>query len=374
MYGKSKIKQTKPVISANDSIIRLLTINNHRFVVGLEWETIKAQRKLMQQVKRIGKSRNLDVVAIRKAEAIQAGFAPKTRQKLRGAYSLIVSLASLLDGICIAVVKVGVAANDEAEYTLLGRTEKGAIHPLSDVVYPESKIKQVVLDLKQDLRGKQQDSEIKVYGEQDKFEWVTDPLDLNELLIPANISKEFRLKPLRWGMTKGQLTGFTVALLMSGVAVFFINNYLNEQDLRKRQAIAAMLQQQEEINKKARYQAALNNLKHPWITSPSIPIFLQGCENGLKKLQLSIKGWVPGSIKCTKEGIAVNYNRPDNSAVTTKEFVEAVKSIYGTSPDFNITETSMSAFFYLMTYRLMVMIHFKIWASNYLRLYRYFNR
>lgn len=345
MYAKSKVKRKKTDNEVNEKAIRILTINNHRFVVGLEWETIKAHRKVMQVVRKIGKTKNLDVVAIRKAEAIQAGFAPKSRQKLRGAYSLIVSLASLLEGSCIAVIPVGANEHGEEEYTLVGRTEKGAIHPVSDAIYPESKIKQVVLDLKHDLCGSQQNTDVPIYGDLDKFTWVTQSLDLNEILKPSNIKKDFRLKPLRWGMTKGQLIGFTAALLMSGVAVLFIHNHLEEQSRIKRIAAQAMMKKQEEINKNARYQAALDKFKHPWITTSSIPVFLQGCIDGLKQFDLSITGWTLATIKCTQGGFDVNYNRPDNSAVTAEKFVEAVRKRFGTDPAFNITQTSVSAFF-----------------------------
>ncbi|EAQ8545527.1 type 4b pilus protein PilO2 [Salmonella enterica] len=345
MYAKSKLRRSKSESMVSDTAIRILNINNHRFVVGLEWETIKAHRKVMQEVRKIGKTRNLDVVAIRKAEAIQAGFAPKSRQKLRGAYSLIVSLASLLEGSCIAVIPVGTNESDENEYTIVGRTEKGAIHPISDAIYPESEIKQVVLDLKQDLRGNQQNTEIPVYGDLDKFTWVTESLDLEIILKPGNIRKDFRLKPLRWGMTKNQLFGFTAALLMSGVAVLFILNHVDEQERIKRATVQAMMKQQEDINKKARYQAALDKLKHPWITTSSIPVFLQGCNEGLKKLNLSIKGWQLATIKCSQEGMTVNYNRPNNSSATADNFVAAVREVYGADPAFNITQTSMSVFF-----------------------------
>lgn len=344
MYARAKKKGKKSNDTLNESAIRLLKINNHRFVIGLEWETIKAQRNVMKEVRKIGKSRNLDVVAIRDAEAIQAGFAPKSKQKLRGAYSLIVALASLLEGCCIAVIPLGKNANQEEEFTLVGRTEKGTIHPVSDAIYMEAEIKQVVLDLKQELRGNQHDIVIPVYGDPSKFSWVTDLLDLNEILKPSNISKDFRLKPLRWGMTRNQLIGFTVTLMMSGVAVLFIINYLEEQDRLKRAAIQAMLKQQEEINRKARYQAALDNFTHPWIKTSSVKNFLAGCEEGLKTIPLSIKGWKPATIKCSQNDISVNYIRPDNSAVTTEQFVKAVRDMYGTEPAFNFTQTSIAAF------------------------------
>ncbi|EGH9360828.1 type 4b pilus protein PilO2 [Salmonella enterica] len=342
MYDKAK--RSKKASVESETQIRVLNICNNRFVVGLEWETIKAHRKVMQEVRRIGKTRNLDVVAIRKAEAIQAGFAPKTGQKLHGAYSLIVTLASILEGSCIAIISLGLGDEGLDEYTLVGRTEKGAIHPISDTIYKESEIKQVVLDLKQDLRGNKQNTEIPVYGDQEKFIWVTHPLDLNEVLKASNLKKDYRLKPLRWGMTKNQLIGLAAALLMSGLAVFYIMNHLEEQKRLRFAAAQIMIRQQEELNKKARYQAALDKLKHPWISTSSIPVFLKGCEDGLRKISLSIKGWQPGMIKCSQEGISVNYNRPDNSAATAADFVSAVRDFYGAEPEFSITQTSMSAF------------------------------
>lgn len=344
MYGKTKKKR-----NANTNVvekdIRVLTINNNRFVVGLEWETIKSHRKVMQEVKRIGKARNLDVVAIRKAEAIQAGFAPKSRQKLRGAYSLIVSLASLLEGSCIAVISLGINADGEEEYTLVGRTAKGAIHPKSDTIHPESRIKQVVLDLKQDLRGNQQNTEITVYGDLDRFEWVTESLDLNGVLKPKNIKKDYRLKPLHWGLTKGQLLISVIGVLLAVTGVYLALDYADQQEQIKRAAAQAMRLKQEEINKQARYQAALDKLKHPWITTSSVPVLLKGCNDGLKKFELSLKGWTLTSLRCTQEGIEANYSRPSNSAVTADKFVSAVKERFDTDPIFNITQTSVSVFF-----------------------------
>lgn len=345
MYGKSQKKRSGQESTVSETAIRVLIINSHRFVVGLAWETIKTRRKVMQEVRKIGKTRNLDVVAIRKAEAIQAGFAPRTRQKLRGAYSLVVSLASLLEGRCIAVVPVGTNGSGEEEYTLVARTEKGAIHPGSDIICLASEIKQRVLDIRQDLRGSQQNTDIPVYGDPDKFTWVTESLDLKDILKPGNLKKDFRLKPLHWGMTKNMLISLTAALLMSAVAVFFILHHLDERACVKRAAVQAMMKQQEEINKKARYQAALDKLKHPWITTSSVPVFIRACNEGLKKLSLSVEGWQLALVKCSQDGMTVNYNRPDNSAATADKFVAAVRRIYGVDPALNITQTSMSVFF-----------------------------
>lgn len=340
MFSKKKPKPNDDV----DSSIRILKINDKNFVVGLEWELIKAQRTIMKEVKRIGKSRNLDVVAIREAEAIQAGFAPKTKHKLRGYYSLVVALASLMQGTCIAVIPLGVNKQGVEEFTLLGRTEKGTIHPDSDKIHSHDEMAQCVIDLRQQLIGSKQGISVPVYGDPNAGVFITDVLDLESILLAGNIRKEFRLKPLQWGMTKNQLYGFAATLLMLGVAVFFILQYLNEQEIIKQEAALQLVRQQDEINKNARYKAVLDKLSHPWIKTSSIPVFISGCEDGLKKLNISIKGYQLAMMKCTQDGISANYNRPDNSSVTAEGFVQSVRELYGTDPDVSITQTSMSVF------------------------------
>ncbi|MBG6246664.1 pilus assembly protein PilO (plasmid) [Candidatus Symbiopectobacterium sp. 'North America'] len=340
--GNKKDSQHKVI--PEDTRIRVLNFHHQRFVVGLAWETIKAQRNLMKEVRKIGRQRNLDVVAIRQADSIQAGFAPKTTQRLRGGYSLIVTLASLLNGCCIAVVPLGKNAQDEEEFTLVGRTDKGAIHPISDTIYAENAIQQVVVDLKQELRGNKQGMEIPVYGDQSRFAWVSDDLNLLDLLNPVNIKKAFKLKPLTWGMTKAQLIMLAITIVLITIIGLIINQYYEQKAQERRQQVLAQMRLQEEINKKARYQAALDKLKHPWITTASVNDFIKGCQHDLHKLHLSIEGWEPATVLCNQSGISANYNRPENSVATSDAFVKAIKKIYGTDADFNITQTSMSAF------------------------------
>lgn len=88
MFVKNKMRHAGSAMKAvDDGRIHILDYHRRRFVVGLQWETVRATRNLMKEVRRIGKERQLDVVAIRKSDAIQAGFAPRTPQKLRGGYS-----------------------------------------------------------------------------------------------------------------------------------------------------------------------------------------------------------------------------------------------------------------------------------------------
>lgn len=346
MFDKKKIAGPKrnDIAEADDSNIRILQLNKLRFVVGLQWEPIRATRNLMKEVRRIGKERKLDVVAIRRSDSIQAGFAPKTKQKLRGGYSLIVTLASLLDGCCIAVIPVGVNDKGEEEFTLVGKTEKGGIHPFSDLIYLKHELHQQVVDLRQELRGNQTGLDIPVYGDPDLFEWITTPLNLDDLLTPKNLTKDFRLKPLTWGMTKKQLIAFSATVVILIVVAIFISHYLDNQAELKRKAMVAERVKLEEINKEARYQSALDKFKHPWITTPSINGFIQSCSILLKEIPLSIEGWKPTTLECDAAGMKVNLARPQNSAITTRKVVDAIKAKFGVDTEFFYNQTSIVGF------------------------------
>lgn len=328
----------------SDSKIRVLKINKRRFVVGLEWQTIKLQANMMKAVKSIGKSKNLDVVAIRKSDAYQAGFAPKTKQPLRGGYSLSVALSSLLKECCIAVVYLGSSDAGTPEYTVVGRSLAGGIHPMSDLIISENDLLQSVIDMKGQLRGNNESLDIPIYGDQDRFEWITDQLELETLLVSGNISKDFKLKPLTMGMTDERIIVLAAALLMSLVAVFFINKYLEDKEHEKQQQQNEDIKAQAALNKNARYQTALKNLSHPWITKPSVLNFITECRKGLYKLSPSVEGWIPVQANCTDSSMSAEYLRPQNSVATTTDFIKAIKNKFGVGVAFNYANTSLTSF------------------------------
>ncbi|WP_447840880.1 type 4b pilus protein PilO2 [Enterobacter bugandensis] len=347
MFGMNKLgkranKGTLHEIQENR--IHILNFHKRRFVVGLQWEPVRKSVNIMKEVRRIGKQRNLDVVALRKSDSWQAGFAPKTKHKLRGCYSLIVTLASLLEGCCIAVISLGEEVDGSEKFTLIGKTEKGGIHPFSDEIYSLEDIHQTVVDLKSELRGSHSDLTIPVYGDHVAFDWVTDHLDLNELLSPKNLSKDFKLKPLTLGMTKNQLLALAITVVMLIVVALFISQYQERLAERKRQIIAKEQAKLEEINKNARYQAALDKFKHPWINSPAIKQFIESCTLLRFKIPLSLEGWIPTTMECQSDGMKINLSRPENSAVTTKNVIDAIKQKYGVNTDFFYNQTSIVGF------------------------------
>lgn len=337
-------RNRKPPASAQDpGDIRVLTINQRRFVVGLTWQTIRAQRNPMKEIRRVGKEKGLDLVAVRRSDSIQAGFAPKTRLRLRGTYSLTVALASLLEGCCITVVPLGEGPDGALQYTLVGKTERGGIHPWSDKVYPADVLRQKLIDLRGELRGSKSDLEVPVYGDPD-IGGVTESLVLESILTPKKLSKDFRLRPLTWGMTRGQLMAAAAVSALALAGFGFWMHVEGEREAAARIALQREMARQAELNKEARYKAALAGLRHPWTDQPSVGSFIGQCQGALDRIPLSIQGWMTVTVVCAQGDVSVQSIRRTNSAATTAEYVAAVKRLFGVTPVFSFTDSSQTSF------------------------------
>lgn len=338
----NKIKK-KPAAAQDAGDIRVLMVNQRRFVVGLTWQTIRAQRNPMKEIRRLGKDQGLELVAVRKSDSIQAGFAPRTRLRLRGTYSLTVALASLLEGCCIAIVPLGDSPEGVAQFTLVGKTERGGIHVWSDKVYEADQLRQITIDLRDELRGSKSDLEVPVYGDPSQS-WVTLPLDLEAVLAPKKLSKDFRLKPLTWGMTRRQLMAAGALTVLALAGLSFWLHVEGEREAAARIALQRQMARQAELNKAARYKAALAGFRHPWTEQPSVSTFIGACQQMLDRVPISINGWMTTVIVCTGTDVSVQSVRRTNSAATTAAYVDAVKTLFGVTPVFSFADSNQTAF------------------------------
>lgn len=332
-----------PAPAQDPGDIRVMTINHRRFVVGLTWQTIRAQRNPMKEIRRVGKEQGLDLVAVRRSDSIQAGFAPKTRLRLRGTFSLTVSLASLLEGCCIAVVPLGEGPDGTPQYTLVGKTERGGIHPWSDKVYAAALLRQTLIDLRGELRGSKSDLEVPVYGDP-AVAGVTAPLDLEAVLAPKQLSKDFRLRPLTWGMTRGQLMTAAAVAALALAGLGFWLHVEGEREAAARAALQREMARQAELNKQARYKAALDSFRHPWTEQPSVGAFIGQCQRMLDRVPLSIAGWMTVTVVCAQGDASVQSIRRTNSAATTAGYVAEVKKLFGVTPVFSFADSSQASF------------------------------
>lgn len=332
-----------PAPAQDPGDIRVLTINQRRFVVGLTWQTIREQRNPMKEIRRVGKERGLDLVAVRRSDSIQAGFAPKTRLRLRGTYSLTVALASLLEGCCIAVVPIGEGPDGTVQYTLVGKTERGGIHPRSDKVYAAAVLRQTLIDLRGELRGSKGNLDVPVYGDP-AIDGVTAPLDLASVLEPRQISKDFRLRPLTWGMTRGQLMTAAAFTAVALAGLGFWQHVEGEREAAARVVMQREMARQAELNKQARYKAALAGFRHPWVEQPSVASFVGQCQHVMDRVPLSIAGWMTVTVVCSQGDVSVQSIRRTNSAATTADYVAAVKKLFGVTPVFSFADSNQTSF------------------------------
>ncbi|MEQ9928015.1 type 4b pilus protein PilO2 [Pectobacterium parvum] len=323
--------------------IHVLTINQRRFVIGLTWQTIRAQRNPMKEIRRVGKEQGLDLVAVRRSDSIQAGFAPKTQQRLRGTYSLTVSLASLLEGCCIAVVPVGTTTEGVMQYTLVGKTERGGIHVWSDKIYMADQLRQTIIDLRGELRGSKGNLEVPVYGDPE-VPGVTAALDLQAVLDSKNLNKDFRLRPLTWGMTRGQLMVATAMTTLALIGLVFWQHVEGKREAAALVALQLETARQEELNKQARYKAVQDSFAHPWTEQPSVTTFVEQCQYMMDLVPISIEGWMSTVMVCTAADVRVASVRRTNSAATSANYAAAVKKLFGVTAVFDFVDSSKTSF------------------------------
>nr|WP_268807596.1 type 4b pilus protein PilO2 [Candidatus Hamiltonella defensa] len=234
--------------------IHIVTYNKKSFVVGLEWRAIKGGLHFMREVKEIGKRENLEVVAIRQNESIQAGFAPKFSIPLKGKYSLAVSLVSLIPGKWLAVIPV---ESMEDNFIVIASTG-GLVMPWTDKIVPAEALEQEVVDIT--ARLSQGEGEVKVFGDK-RFLWVTDERDWSDVLAVKNLKKEFKLKPLTWGLTQKEKIGWASFFIFILSVLYFLNEYWDHQEHLARLMAIEKQKLADDINQAARYQASLLSLK-----------------------------------------------------------------------------------------------------------------
>ncbi|MGJ0637238.1 type 4b pilus protein PilO2 [Xenorhabdus bovienii] len=321
--------------------IRIVTYNNKQFVIGLEWRAIRGGRNFMKEVKEIGKKENLDVVAIRQNESIQAGFAPKTDIPLRGKYSFAVSLVSLIPGRWIGVFPLNPEDEKSNEYILVA-TSEGIVLPWTDKIITEDEVEQEVINLKSRLSI--DNEELKIYGDS-KFIWVTDDISLKEILAAKKLKREFKLKPLTWGLTKKQIYALVALFFAIIFTAYLLNDYMDRQAEKERLLVAERQRIADEINKDARYKAGLLSLKRPWVSQPSISSFIGNCDLKLYELPLSLGGRIPTNIECTSDKAEILYIRLDGSSVGALDFKKSVEKQFSTTPSFNLKQPSVASFF-----------------------------
>lgn len=290
-------------MSHND--ISIVKVNGKEFVSGLMWEPLKRPRAYMAEAREIGKRESMDIVAIRLGlTMIQAGFVKKGNGVTKGMYSL----ASALSGQIKEDSWIGAFALPDGQYALVA-VHRGLIVPGCDIVADKTTVHDLLVE--KDSQRKIMEFN-KVYHPAD-FHHRGIELDIEQVLAPSALRKEYALKQLKFGLTRQELFlvgGALFAVVISTVAYLQWVAY-QEAEAAKEAARQEQLRLEKlrELNALAGADQSLQALEHPWAKKPGIQDFLNGCHGAIDSLPLSLGGWIFKSASCTPDNYQAEYLR-----------------------------------------------------------------
>lgn len=306
--------------------ITVVIVNGRQFVSGLTWKTLEHYRTHMKEARKWGKENGMAVVAIRKGGILQAGYAPKSDERLRGMYSLAAALAGQLGDNWIGVFPLPddrfafVAVNDGA--VMVGRDMIGDRYNV-DIEYNEA------INL---LHGEKSWQGHIVAPE--GWDFATRHETLEELLNPKLLHKDYRLQPLTFGLSKREVVMICVGLLVvAGGGVGFLKWQSIQEQKKADAATEAMISLQKEQEEQARKAAeeARKNLVRPWQELPSVETFLSACNAFWGETELSLGGWIFSGGQCGPGKAMASFKRLEDGT-TVAEFAAAVRAAHGQQP------------------------------------------
>lgn len=310
------------------SSICVTTINGNQFVSGLYWQPLTRPRAYMKEARDIGKQRGMDIVAIRKSETlIQGGFVSKADGAYKGMYSLAAALAGQLGDTWLGAFKL-----PDGQYALVGILRGGVI-PGADMI---GDLETISAALRSVYAYKHGINDEDIYAPEE-MNFGGKVIDIEKILTPVSMRKEYSLKPLSFTLTKKQLIGIgAVALVLAGG----IGGYWQYQEVQAKkkhdaEIVAAKLKvaEMEAANAKLRAEQVAKSIVHPWTLSGSVADFVAACGDNIYQQPLSVSGWKLVSNHCDGRKFTSIFKRSESSTVA--EFAEyAISAGYKDSPEF----------------------------------------
>ncbi|MDR9863440.1 type 4b pilus protein PilO2 [Pseudomonas baetica] len=312
---------------ATSAKVQILSYHGNSFVTGLLWHPLGSLTGYMREARQFGREEKMDIVAIRRTESIiQAGFVSRSAGAVKGMYSLASALAGQLGESWIAAWRVSL---DEDRYALVAVYE-GAVIPGSDLVGTGDEIKRKVAQ----LLGRSisfEDTYLPL-----EFERGGKPLDVDELLHPRNLRREYRLRPLAFGLSNGEIARLSVIGTLVLITLIGWQQWgAHKARLAREAAIAAeqqRLAELEALNARAKQEQTLQALEHAWAKRPSVTEFIAGCNGSIDSIPLSISGWIFTSAQCDGDLVSATFKRTGNS--TARGFIAASRGHFADEPAF----------------------------------------
>ncbi|KTT49668.1 pilus assembly protein PilO [Pseudomonas oryzihabitans] len=325
--ASSPVAQAQPVRP-----VVILRYHGKSFVSGLDWHPLDSLTGYMKEAREYGRAHQMDIVAIRYApnrqdpRVIQAGFVARSAGAMKGMYSLAATLAGQLGNTWLAAWQV---PGDEPRYALVAAVD-GAIVAGSDLVGTAAEIQRKVAQLQSRAIDFDQVYLPEEFGQGGR------PLDIDALLQPANLHRDYTLRPLAFGLSRSEWIRLS---LIAGVVVVGLAGYQlwkthqrEQERLAAAAAEAARRAELEALNARSTHAKTLQALEHPWAKRPSVADFITVCNGAINQLPLSIRGWLFTSAQCDGALLSTNYRRQGNS--TTDAFLQATQGHFADQPAF----------------------------------------
>jgi hypothetical protein len=282
----------------------------------------------MKEAREIGKQRGMDIVAIRKSETlIQGGFVSKADGANKGMYSLAAALAGQLGDTWLGAFKL-----PDGQYALVGILRGGVI-PGADMIGDLETISAALRSVYAYRHGINDED---IYAPEE-MDFGGKVIDIEKILTPVSMRKEYSLKPLSLSLTKKQVMsiGAVALVLIGGFGGY--SQYQDVQAKRKHDAevAAAKLKvaEMEAENAKLRAEQIAKSIVHPWSLTASIADLVKACGDNIYQQPLSASGWKLVSNHCDGHKFTAVFKRSESSTVA--EFAEyAIRAGYKDSPAF----------------------------------------
>ncbi|PWU32061.1 pilus assembly protein PilO [Pseudomonas sp. RW407] len=309
------------------SRVQIIQHCGRAFVTGLRWHPLGSLTGYMKEARKFGEDNDLDIVAIRRTpRIIQAGFVSRTEGVTKGMYSLAATLAGQLGNSWIAAWQV---ETDEDRYAVVA-VHDGGIIPGCDLIGTAAEIRRRVAQNRS--RGISFEHEYLP----PEFEMGGEPLDIEELLQPSKLKREYRLRPLVFGLSKAELAQLLVIAMIVIVAFVAWTQWRAHQEQIAREARLESerkrLEEQARLEQETGTKQPLQALEHPWAKRPSVPAFVEGCSRVMYQLPLSIQGWTFANAQCDGTQVLAAYTRGGNS--TAAELISASAGHFSDRPAF----------------------------------------
>ncbi|MEA9979910.1 type 4b pilus protein PilO2, partial [Pseudomonas sp. RTS4] len=150
------------------------------------------------------------------------------------------------------------------------------------------------------------------------------------LLHPQNLRREYRLRPLTFGLSKSELTRVS---LVGALVIGALIGWQQWNSYTVRQARVAAMQRQAELdalNARSNQQQTMQALEHPWAKHPDVADFIAGCNGAIDRIPLSISGWVFSAAVCDGALVSASFKRTGNS--TASGLINATRGHFSDEP------------------------------------------